>query len=264
MQGLVREAASNIDNRRRAQPSSPSGSHDRRHAQSCRPPEWRDRMYFMLHIGKTGGSYTQHIFSLIPAARNLVRFLDHRFTLETALGSFPGEEAVFAIRDPLAIFVSGFYSRMRQGRPRNNQPWSPEETAAFAAFQTPNQLAEALGSDQPKLRECAEFSMRSIYHVARCLHFYLGSVSLVRRHRSRICFILRQATLDEDIQRFLARNGILSAHLPIHDDLVRHANPPHLDRTLSPTAIGNLTAWYKTDLELYGECQALASEINEA
>jgi len=221
-------------------------------------------MYFMLHIGKTGGSYTQHIFSLIPAVQNLVRFLDHRFTLETALDRFPGEKAVFAIRDPLAIFVSGFYSRMRQGRPRTNQPWSQDETVAFAAFQTPNQLAEALGSDQPELRERAEFSMRSIYHVARCLHFYLGSASFVRQSRSRICFILRQATLDQDIERFLAKCGIPSAHAPIHDDVIRHSNPAHLDRTLSPRAIGNLTAWYKTDFELYDECQALASEINAA
>ena len=221
-------------------------------------------MYFMLHIGKTGGSYTQDIFSSIPAARNLVRFLDHRFTLETALDRFPDEKAVFAIRDPLAIFVSGFYSRMRQGRPRHNSPWSPDETAAFSVFQTPNQLAEALSSDQPELRECGEFSMRSIYHVARCLHFYLGSASFVRQRRSRISFILRQATLDEDIQRFLARNGILSPPTVILDDVIRHSNPADLDRTLSPTAVGNLTAWYKTDLELYGECQALASEINAA
>jgi hypothetical protein len=221
-------------------------------------------MYFMLHIGKTGGSYTQHIFSSIPATQNLVRFLDHRFALETALDRFPGEKAVFAIRDPLAIFVSGFYSRMRQGRPRTNQPWSQDETVAFAAFQTPNQLAEALGSDQPELRARAEFSMRSIYHVARCLHFYLGSASFVRQCRSRISFILRQATLDQDIARFLAKNGIPGAPAPIHDEVIRHSNPAHLDRTLSPTAIGNLTAWYKTDLELYDECQALASEINAA
>jgi len=258
------EATHNKGNGLSAQTPSLAGSHDRRHQRSDPPPEPRDPKCFMLHIGKTGGTYTQHVFSSIPAARNLVRFLDHRFTLETALAGFPDEKAVFAIRDPLAIFISGFYSRMRQGQPRHNSPWSPDESVAFAAFQTPNQLAEALGSDQAELRTRAEFSMQAIYHVARCLHFYLGSVTLVRQHRSRISFILRQANLDEDIRRFLEKCGIPCAHTPIHDDAIRHSNPPLLDRTLSPTAVANLTAWYESDLELYGECQALASEINAA
>lgn len=221
-------------------------------------------MYFMLHIGKTGGTYTQHLFSSIPAARNLVRFLDHQFTLEAALDRFPQQKAVFAIRDPLDLFTSGFYSRMRKGQPRHCVPWSAEETIAFAAFQTPNQLAEALRSPQSELRDLAEFSMRSIYHVARCLHFYLRSAAFVRQSRSRISFILRQEALDEDIQRFLAKNGIAAAHTPISDDLVRHSTPAHMDRTLSPTAVRNLTVWHKVDLEIYGECRALASEINAA
>ena len=220
-------------------------------------------MYFMLHIGKTGGTYTRHVISAIPAAQHLVHFLDHQFTLETALKSFPNEKAIFAIRDPLAIFVSGFYSRMRKGQPLYNVPWSPDEAIAFSSFQTPNQLAEALGSSQPGLKARAEFSMRSIYHVARCLHFYLLSVSFVRQNRSRISFILRQANLDDDISRFLIKNG-MSPHKPVHDDLTRHSSPADLDRTLSPVAVSNLTAWYKIDFELYAECQALASEINAA
>jgi hypothetical protein len=221
-------------------------------------------MYFMLHIGKTGGTYTRHVISAIPAARHSIRFLDHQFTLETALKSFPDEKAIFAIRDPLAIFVSGFYSRMRKGQPLYNVPWSADEAIAFSSFQTPNQLAEALGSSQPELKARAEFSMRSIYHVARCLHFYLLSVSFVRQHRSQISFILRQANLDDDISRLLIKNGISSPHAPVHHDLIRHSSPADLDRTLSPAAVSNLTVWYKIDFELYAECQALASEINAA
>jgi len=218
----------------------------------------------MLHIGKTGGTYTRHIISEIPAARHSIRFLDHQFTLETALKSFPNEGAIFAIRDPLAIFVSGFYSRMRKGQPLYNVPWSSDEAIAFSTFQTPNQLAEALGSSQPELKANAEFSMRSVYHVARCLHFYLLSVSFVRQNRSQISFILRQANLDDDINRLLIKNGILSPHPPVHDDLIRHSSPANLDRSLSPAAIRNLTVWYKIDFDLYAECQALALEINAA
>jgi len=219
-------------------------------------------MYFMLHIGKTGGSYTKHIFSSIPAAENLVRPLDHRFTLEAALEEFPGDKAIFTIRDPLQIFVSGFYSRMRKGQPRYDFPWSPEEAITFSTFKTPNQLAEALSSDEPELRERAELSMRNIQHVAQCLHFYLRSASFIRQSKSRISFILRQESLDEDIKSFLAKNSVPISHLPFSDEVIRHSNPAGLDKTLSPSAARNLTVWYKTDLELYGECRSLAAEIN--
>ena len=218
-------------------------------------------MYFMLHIGKTGGSYTRHVFSAIPRARSLVRVLGHS-SLETALKEFPAEKAIFAIRDPFQIFISGFYSRRRKGQPRYNVPWSADETVAFSAFGTPNELAEALGSADRQRRDRAEFSMRNIFHVARCLHFYLGSVPLLREHQPRIAFILRQEHLDADIHAFLVANGIATLPAQIADEVMRHANPTTLDRTLSQTAIRNLSIWYRTDLELYRECQTIVSKLN--
>jgi tRNA-dihydrouridine synthase len=222
----------------------------------------KQHKYFMLHIGKTGGTYTRHIISSIPAAEGMIRFLPHGFNLETALNNFPHEHAIFAIRNPLAIFVSGFNSRLRQGRPRYNNPWSANETIAFSAFQTPNELAEALGSEKPELRERAEFSMQSIQHVSRGLKWYLQSTALVRQCRSRISFILQQESLDEDIRRLLAKNGISSPHAPIHDDVIRHSSPAELDTSLSPTAVHNLTEWYRTDLDLYEVCKDLQAETN--
>ncbi len=218
--------------------------------------------YFMLHIGKTGGSYTRHVFSAIPKARSLVRVLTHSHSLEAALKEFPAQKAIFTIRDPFQIFVSGFYSRRRKGQPRYNKPWSADETVAFSAFGTPNELAEALSSADQQRRDRAEFSMRCILHVARCLHFYLGSVPLLREHQSRIAFILRQEHLDADIHAFLAANGVETPAAQITDEVIRHANPTTLDKTLSQTAIRNLSAWYRTDLELYRECQAIASVLN--
>ena len=158
--------------------------------------------------------------------------------------------------------MSGFYSRRRKGQPRHNVPWSANETVAFSAFGTPNELAEALSSADQQRRDLAEFSMRSILHVARCLRFYLGSVPLLRQHQSRIAFILRQEHLDADIHAFLVANGIATLPAQIADEVMRHANPTTLDWTLSQTAIRNLSIWYRTDLELYRECQAIVSGLN--
>jgi hypothetical protein len=58
----------------------------------------------------------------------------------------------------------------------------------------------------------------------------------------------------------LAANGVGTRPEQITDEVVRHANPTTLDRTLSQTAIRNLSIWYRTDLQLYRECQAIVSE----
>ena len=218
--------------------------------------------FFMLHVGKTGGTYTRHIISTIPAAEGMVRFLDHGFGLEAALHDFPNENAIFAIRNPLAIYVSGFNSRMRQGKPRYNSPWSTDETIAFFAFKTPNELAEALGSDNPERRKLAEFSMQRIQHVSRALKWYLHSTAFVMQSRSRISFILQQESLDEDINWLLAKNGIRTPLVSIHDDVIWHCSPAEMDTSLSATAVRNLTEWYRTDLDLYRECKDLRVETN--
>ncbi len=38
-----------------------------------------------------------------------------------------GEGIIFFLRDPTSRFVSGFYSRQRQGQPRYYSPWSSDE-----------------------------------------------------------------------------------------------------------------------------------------
>ena len=104
---------------------------------------------------------------------------------------------------------------MRKGRPRYNVPWSENEAIAFSSFETPNRLAEALSDDDPVTRERAEFSMRSITHVARGLYYFLHSASFVRQHSDRISWIFRQQTLDDDIRHFLAKNCIPLSYEPI-------------------------------------------------
>jgi hypothetical protein len=51
--------------------------------------------------------------------------------------------------------------------------------------------------------------------------------------------------------------GVETPPAQITDEGVRHANPASLDKTLSQAAIRNLSIWYRTDLELYRECQAI-------
>lgn len=220
-------------------------------------------MYYMLHIGKTGGSYAKHVFASMPDTRELVRVLPHSFTLDKAVNVFGGQPVIFSVRDPFDIFVSGFYSRLRRGRPTYNIPWTPGEAAAFTRFRSPNALAEALSADNDEMKESARAAMKSIWHVNRCLRYYLRSVAALRRHKSRVPFILRQDSLDADIELFLAKNGI-GPHAFNRNDAVKHSNPADLDKTLSDGARENLAAWYRIDLNLYAECRLMAATTNRA
>ena len=49
-------------------------------------------------------------------------------------------KAVFALRDPLTRFISGFYSGLRKGAPRYDIGWSKGEKRAFSWFSTPQEL----------------------------------------------------------------------------------------------------------------------------
>ena len=117
----------------------------------------------MLHIGKTGGTAVKAALQKHPVTRRYVIFPHpHRVRLR----DIPeGEQVVFFLRDPITRFVSGFYSRQRQGRPRIFSPWSAAEAEAFGIFHSPNELALALSSASRENKAAAERAMRGIQHI---------------------------------------------------------------------------------------------------
>jgi hypothetical protein len=114
----------------------------------------------LLHIGKTGGTAIQHALRpLVETGPFSVRLHGHAMTLRQIP---PGERTVLFLRHPLTRFVSGFYSRQRQGLPRHYVPWRPEEAEAYARFPTANTLAAALSSDDPQERASTKVPWRCL------------------------------------------------------------------------------------------------------
>ena len=104
----------------------------------------RKRVLHFLHVRKTGGTAIKYALKpcLVTSGHYIVLH-GHRFTLREVP---KGDQAIFCLRNPISRFVSGFYSRLRQGQPRNLVPWTPDEKASFSRFDTPNRLALALSS----------------------------------------------------------------------------------------------------------------------
>src|SRR5262245_41319225 len=123
-------------------------------------PKQPTAVVHFLHVGKTGGTALKHALALTAVSRVVLH--DHTTTLAAIP---PGQFVIFFLQEPLSRFVSGFYSRQRQGQPRYFSPWSEDEARAFGRFGTPSDLAAALSSASDEERAAAAAAMTSIQHV---------------------------------------------------------------------------------------------------
>jgi hypothetical protein len=211
------------------------------------------RMQF-IHIGKTGGSYVFAVLrSLPPEQRRRFTFLGHSSTLAQALAERPDEPVLFSVRRPETLFVSAFNSRLRQGRPTYDRPWTPREEVAFSVFGTPNQLAEALSAEDPFVRASARLSMLGINHVWKGLRWFLHDVDTLEQHRDMIAFVMVQESLEEDISAFAERYDLAIDRAALPAERI-HASPPEADAGLSEQGLANIRDWYREDSEIYEWC----------
>lgn len=204
-------------------------------------------MTHVLHIRKTGGSALFDALSPWAASHGLVlhphgvRLLDIPRT----------ETVVFTVRDSESRFCSGFNSRLRCGRPRNDIPWTAAETIAFARFPTPDHLAMALSSPTVGLRRAAQEAMSAIPHLVP-LGYWLGSVDEIERRTGRL-IVLSQSSLTADFARLKILLKAPHAELP-DDDIRAHRTPEGFSTALSLQARLNIAEFYKEDALLYERC----------
>jgi hypothetical protein len=215
-----------------------------------------------LHIGKTGGSFVRAVVnSLPPEHRAQFRLLHHDAKLAHAVETRPGMPVFFSVRRPEDLFVSAFNSRLRRGRPVYDRSWSSREEIAFSVFETPNQLAEALSSEDPFVKASARFSMFAINHVRQGLRWYLVDAENLERHRDHIAFVLLQERLEADLRTFAERIGVpLDPAKELFGERV-HGSAAGSETGLSEVATANLREWYRDDLEIYDWCLAFHDRL---
>ena len=76
------------------------------------------RNVHLLHIGKTGGTAVKAAVRQSDANGSLL-IHPHEVTLRDIA---PGDDVIFFVRNPVDRFVSGFFSRKRQGQPGHFVP----------------------------------------------------------------------------------------------------------------------------------------------
>jgi hypothetical protein len=232
-----------------------------------------------LHIGKTGGTAVVHALNQRhlcvqsrwvrwnapdlyrlnrPSENKLLTVYVHPHN--ESLRDVPdGEKVFFFLRDPISRFISGFYSRQRQGQPRYNSPWSRHEKIAYQRFRTINQLALALSSTDATEKAMAEKAMQSIQHVRDSYWKWFRGEEYFMSRLADIFFVGFQENLAQDF-------GILKSKLNLPndvelptDDVLAHKNPLDVDKTLDDKAMANLKQWYKDEYRFISLCKEVLS-----
>jgi len=207
-----------------------------------------------IHVGKCGGTALR--FAVRQAQEEtgpiespwgpLSAEPGHKVTLADVPN---GDKAVLAFRDPVSRFVSGFYSRLRKGRPRHFREWSDDERKAFGWFETPEALADALG-DGWRQRRRAERAMRSIRQLRRPMTQWAGRPAFFRENLDKVLYVARLETLDEDWERLKELLDIpRDVPLP-QDDRGAHRTSYPRDTAISERGREALARWYAEDYEL--------------
>jgi len=198
-----------------------------------------------LHIGKTGGSAVKYsINHSCTESPYQIMFHSHGVKLRNIPG---GEKVIFILRDPVSRFVSGFYSRLRKGKPRYYNPWNSGEKAAFSIFTTPNHLAGALSSWNLIRRYKAHAAMSRIQHLRNSYVKWLESEAYLLSRQDDILFIAFQERLVNDFEILKKILGCpASASLPV-DDRAAHRSPDDHDTRMDKRAVSNIKKWYRHD-----------------
>jgi hypothetical protein len=211
-----------------------------------------DFIYF-IHIGKTAGSAIRNSFAEKSSFTKKLVKSDNKLLLLGYGHNFrfndldDNEFCFFVVRDPISRFISGFYSRLREGKPKNFNPWKPDELKAFKIFKTPNQIAEALSSSDLNMKKNAEEAMLGIGHVNSSYWDWFISSEYLIKNKFKILTILMQEDLSSDFKKFTAEHN-LNIKLP-KDEIKSHKMPDQYDKKLSGLAILNLKNWFEKDYQ---------------
>lgn len=221
-------------------------------------PKQRSRV--MLHIGKTGGSFLKSALHDKQKKDRAIEVCGHGDTLISTARKFGRDRKLaFVFREPAARFVSGFNSRMRQGRPTYNISWSNAEATAFSFFEHPNDLAEALDDANERMRSAAHFAFNNIFHLKHGYRHFLHSTEALKyEHKSQnIVVCCETHKIDKNLTKIIAA-------LEVGQTLsrsVRHEKPMNQDASLSDRGLANIKQYLRRDFEIYQTCVVIAKDL---
>lgn len=215
------------------------------------------RVVHYLHIGKTAGTQIGHVIAQANRSSSAITVVRRRHG--TSLRDLPmRDDYFFSMRDPVARFRSGFYSRKRMGRPRLNTPWSPSEERLFAEFEHANDLAEALFRTDARGRTALTAMLAHGHFGNGHVDWFKGSGDIFALRPP--IWIIRQEHLAADVVTLLQRMGVTTEVTLTDDPVKAHKNDYSDIPPMSELAIANVQRWHSADYQFYAHCEAWMTE----
>jgi hypothetical protein len=212
----------------------------------------------MLHIGKTGGTAMKHVFNALDPSVGTYQVTVHKH-VQRLPRIQKGHKVFFVVRDPVDRFVSGFNSRLREGKPRYYTPWTEAERVAFSHYSSPDSLGRALSSEDVAERAQAYTAMSVIRHVRDSYWDWFGNWEYLESRADDILLIQWFPDLTATFPRLRQLLGLPETVVLPSDDLNTHRSPADVDKTLSDVARANLERWYGRDFAFIDLCATLDS-----
>lgn len=220
-----------------------------------------DHKTVFLHIGKTGGTFLKSLADADVKNPQSLYLGNHGDTLISTIKKFGKRRKLgFFFRNPESRFVSGFFSRMRQGRPEYDVNWTAAEAVAFSFFQTPNALAEALYSNDEHLKSAARFSMSSIFHLKHDYAHYLHSTDAIRYEleAGNVIMCCETDNIDKHLGKILGALGLLPS---TPRDLRKSPAQETVAAEFSEVAKENIKKFCPREFEIYAACKTVAEQL---
>ena len=166
-------------------------------------------MIHFIHVGKCAGS------SVMAALRNRnIEFkqyhcFDANITLNKKLKQKNNSYYLLTVRDPIKRFISAFYydyyeKRLVTDEVGPNGLWKEY----YEVFKSPNEVAEALTSQDSMLKDLAEsYIFNSRLHAEFSLSWYV-SIKHIKYLTAKNCHVIRTEKADEDFLKFLQNSNV--------------------------------------------------------
>lgn len=186
----------------------------------------------LIHIGKCGGRSVRN--GIQHAKQNTVDLEIHnrRPVYRKDI------RYIIVARNPITRLDSAFRWRYRrlvtEGTRRERYPG---ERDILIKYESLNNLAEALYSQDGTLNTAVARETRKIHHIRENLSFYLSAL-LRKCHPDQIVAVLMQENLDHDIHRVFGYENTLREHVN---------SSPQKDPELSGLAVQNLMRFFEKD-----------------
>ena len=212
--------------------------------------------YIFIHLGKTGGTTVVEAMKEFKSlGMDVPHVAKHSASLDGIAKKFPNSRFSVILRDPLERIISGFNSRLRQGRPTyGGQNWTNEEAISFSFFPTVETYLRACISKDERDISAASFATRSIRHIRLGYESCFRNPKQVKAQINRFYFIGHILNMDESIAGIFNPFGI--DHEFYHEIEAKHVSKIRPNDVLSQfngEEISSLKQYFKAEYAIYNE-----------